>query len=209
MPSHLPSSGRATKAGPLPSGGVLVAALDGTTSPSDSLSARRRFAFGLSAPPSPDVGRRGGSLLSPVELSSRAFPPTPEGSCAAPARPPRPFCGTPRLGATRSSDADHGLRRDVIGSAPSLVISRGCRDSRTSIGPRPCSLPGLAAVRLSTPRSGAAISPRSWGLLRGAPALTAAGLSPASSTEWEAKSVLTFVSSGHATAPILHVARPE
>jgi hypothetical protein len=43
----LTSIADATKAGPLPSGGVVVTALPGTTSPSDSLPARHPFAFGL------------------------------------------------------------------------------------------------------------------------------------------------------------------
>src|SRR5438445_6462356 len=87
----------------------------------------------------------------------------------------------------------------MIGSASApfrLFMSRGCWDS-PSLGPRTCFLPGLVSRRLSTPRSGGRVSPPvSWGLLHGAPVLTVAGLSPASSTEWEAESSLTSASSG-------------
>jgi len=53
-------------------------------SPSDSLPARRPFAFGLWASPSPDVGRRVGSLLFRVRLSLRALLHTPGASCTLP-----------------------------------------------------------------------------------------------------------------------------
>src|SRR5437773_8646771 len=53
----------ATKAGSLPSGGVMAAAVGGTTNPSDSLPARGRFASGLSVALCPDKGCRIGSLL--------------------------------------------------------------------------------------------------------------------------------------------------
>ena len=47
MPSCLSPRTSATKAGPLPSNGVVVAALIGTTGPSDSLPAPAPFALGL------------------------------------------------------------------------------------------------------------------------------------------------------------------
>ena len=123
MPSHLPPATRSTKAGPLPSAGVVATGIDGTTNPSDSLPARLPFALGLWAPPSPDIGRWVGPLLFRVGLSSHALLSTPGKSCAAPV-----------------SDAVCCLRRDMIGSAfPPFgsLISRGCKvhGSPFRIGP--------------------------------------------------------------------------
>ena len=171
MPSHLPPSTRATKAGSLPSTGVVATGLDGTTNPSDSLPARRPFALGLWTPPSPDIGRWVGPLLFRVELLPHALLSTPGKSCAAPC-----------------SDAVCCLRRDVIGSAfPPFgsLISRGCKVHPSGLGLRRCSpRPRLIPRRgLSTLRLAGTISRVDWSLLRGASALTAAGLAPASSTQ--------------------------
>jgi len=125
MPSRLPPATRATKAGPLPSTGVVATGIDGTTNPSDSLPARTPFALGLWEPLSPDVGRRVGPLLFRVELSSHALLSTPGKSCAAPL-----------------SDAVCCLRRDMIGSAfPPFgsLISRGCKVHPFGLGLRLCS----------------------------------------------------------------------
>ena len=171
MPSHLPPSARATKAGSLPSTGVVAAGIDGTTNPSDSLPARLPFALGLWAPPSPDVGRWRGPLLFRVELSSHALLHTPGKSCAAP-----------------DSGAVCCLRRDMIGSAfPPFgsLLSRGCKVHPLGLGLRRCSPRPRHSPRrgLSTLRSTDAISRGGWSLLRGASALAAAGLTPASSTQ--------------------------
>src|SRR5688572_9458856 len=168
MPSHLPPATRATKAGSLPSAGVVAADLVGTTHPSDSLPARPPFALGLWGPPSPDVGRWVGPLLFRVELSSHALLPTPGRSCAAPC-----------------SDAVCCLRRDMTGSAfPPFgsLVSRGCKVHPLGLGLRLCSpRPSHTARRgLWTLRSADAISRDDWSLLRGAAALTATGLTPAS-----------------------------
>ena len=109
----------ATKVGSLPSSGVVAAAVIGTTSPSDSLPARCRFALGLSVAFCPDEGRRGGSVLFRVRLSLRASLSTPEVSCA------RMQSHVPV-----STDAVCCLRRDMSGSATSpfrVLISRGCK----------------------------------------------------------------------------------
>ena len=171
MPSHLPPDTRATKAGSLPSAGVVATGIDGTTNPSDSLPARLPFALGLWAPPSPDVGRWVGPLLFRVGLSSHALLNTPRKSCAAPA-----------------SGAVCCLRREMIGSAfPPFgsLLSRGCKVHPFGLGlrlcsprPRPTPRRGLLTLRLAD-----AISRGNWSLLRGASALTAAGLAPASSTQ--------------------------
>ena len=119
MPSRLPPRARVTKAGPLPSGGVVAAAINGTTSPSDSLPARRRFALGLSASLCPDKGGRVGPLLFRAGLSPRASLRTPEASCAR-----------MQSHAPGSTDTVCCLRRDMIGSAASpfgSFISRGCK----------------------------------------------------------------------------------
>ena len=67
MPSRLPPSTAPSPQGPFPPVALFVAALTGTTVPSDSRCTRRDFAFGLYAPRCPDVGRADGSLLFPIE----------------------------------------------------------------------------------------------------------------------------------------------
>ena len=171
MPSHLPPSTRTTKAGSLPSAGVVATGIVGTTNPSDSLPARLPFALGLWAPPLPDVGCWVGPLLFRIELSSHALLSTPGKSCAAPC-----------------SGAVCCLRRDMIGSAfPPFgsLLSRGCKVHPLGLGLRRCSpRPSNTARRgLLTLRLADAISRGNWSLLRGASALTAAGLAPASSTQ--------------------------
>jgi len=187
MPSHLPPATRATKAGPLPSTGVVAAGIVGTTNPSDSLPARATFALGLCSSPLPDVGRWVGPLLFRAGLSSHALLSTPGKSCAAP-----------------GSHAVCCLRRDMIGSAfPPFgsLVSRGCKVHPFGLGLRLCS-----PRRRHTPRRGlltlrlaAAISRDDWSLLRGASALTATGLAPASSTQLGPATSRTC--SGHTTAP--------
>jgi len=119
----------------------------------------------------PDVGGRVGSLLFRAGLSPRALLPTPGTSCISPAL----------------TDAVCCLRREESGSAipPFRVsMSRGCK-VRFMLGPRLCFPPRhhTAPVGLSTPRLDVEISPAARGLLHGAPALTVAGLPPASPTQ--------------------------
>ena len=171
MPSHLPPATRATKAGSLPSAGVVAAGFVGTTNPSDSLPARHPFALGLCSSPSPDVGCRLGPLLFRVGPSSHALLSTPRKSCGDP-----------------SSNAVCCLRRDMIGSAfPPFgsLLSRGCKVHPFGLGLRLCSPRPRHTPRrgLSTLRLAAAISRLGWSLLRGASALAAAGLAPASPTQ--------------------------
>jgi hypothetical protein len=91
-------------------------------SPADSLSARRDFAFGLYAPPSPNVGRRGGSPQFRTRLSLRALFRTPEASCATPVLT-RSLLPSPR--------------HDGLGRFPFRVpISRGCKVHAFALGPQ-------------------------------------------------------------------------
>jgi hypothetical protein len=96
-----------------------------TTGPSDSLSTRQDFALGLYPPPSPDVGRRGGSPQFRIRLSLRAVFPTPEASCVPPA-------------SRRSLLPSPG--HDGLGHFPFRVpISRGCKVHALAFGPQACS----------------------------------------------------------------------
>ena len=194
MPSHLLPDTRATKAGSLPSTGVVATGISGTTNPSDSLPARATFALGLCSSLSPDFGRWVGPLLFRVELSSHALLNTPGKSCAAP-----------------HSGAVCCLRRDMIGSAfPPFgsQFSRGCKVHPFGLGlrlcsPRPRHTPrrGLLTLRLAD-----AISRGDWSLLRGASALTATGLAPASSTQLGPATSRTC--SGHTTTGCYQSLRP-
>ena len=118
-----------TKAGSLPSSGVLAAAVIGTTNPSDSLPARRDFGIALYAPGLPDVGCRVGSLLFRVELLLRASLNTPEVSCTR-----------MQSHAPVSTGTVCCLRRDMSGSATSpfrAFISRGCKVHAFALRPGP------------------------------------------------------------------------
>ena len=142
--------------------------------PSDSRPARSCFTFGLSGSPSPDIGNRDGSLLFRIELCPHALLPTPRASCTAP---------------VSSTGAVCCLRRDMSGSASPafrMFISRGCK-VRMTLGLRTCSPPTHRTTRrgLLTPHSNGEVSLDVRGLLRGAPALTATGLSPVSSIQHE------------------------
>lgn len=96
-----------------------------TTGPSDSLSTRQDFALGLYPPPSPDVGRRGGSPQFRIRLSLRAVFNTPEASCVSPASR-RSLLPSPW--------------RDRLGHFPFRVpISRGCKVHALAFGPQVCS----------------------------------------------------------------------
>ena len=93
-------------------------------SPSDSLSTRRAFALGLYAPPSPNVGRRGGYPQFRIRLSLRALFCTPEASCAPPASV-RSLLPSPR--------------NDRLGHFTFRVpISRGCKVHALALGPQVC-----------------------------------------------------------------------
>jgi hypothetical protein len=93
--------------------------------PSDSLSTQRDFAVGLYPPPSPNVGRRGGSPQFRIRLYLRAVFPTPEASCASPV-PQRSLLPSPR--------------HDWLGHFPFRVpISRGCKVHALAFGPQVCS----------------------------------------------------------------------
>ena len=67
MPSRLPPSTAPSPQGPFPPVALFVAALTGTTVPSDSRCTRRDFTVGLYAPPCPDEGCADGSLLFHTE----------------------------------------------------------------------------------------------------------------------------------------------
>jgi hypothetical protein len=94
-----------------------------TVGPSDSLSTRRDFTFRLYPPPSPDVGRRGGSPQFRTRLSLRALFSTPGVSCAPPGLPKRSLLPSPR--------------HDWLGhSTFRLLISRGCKVHASALGPQ-------------------------------------------------------------------------
>jgi len=91
--------------------------------PSDSLSARQDFTFRLYPPPSPDVGRRGGSPQFRTRLSLRALSLTPGVSCALPESSMRSLLPSPR--------------HDGFGHSPfRVLISRGCKVHASALGPQ-------------------------------------------------------------------------
>jgi hypothetical protein len=117
-------------------------------SPSDSLSTRRDFALGLYPPPSPNVGRRGGSPQFRIRLSLRARFHTPGVSCAPPVsgtvcclRPGMTGSATPPFGSLSHEAAKFTLSHWARKFAPLA------RDHTASAGP-------------STLRSGMGISPQ-------------------------------------------------
>src|SRR5712692_3360090 len=119
-PRPYPLTQARPKQGPLAP--AAFAAFLATMSPSDSLSTRRDFTIGLYAPPSPNVGRRGGSPQFRIRLSLRALFCTPEASCAPPA-PRRSLLPLPR--------------NDRLGRFPfRVLISRGCTVHALALGPQ-------------------------------------------------------------------------
>jgi len=157
-------------------------------SPSDSLSTRRDFTDGLYAPPSPSVGRRVGPPQFRIRLSLRALFHTPEASCTSPVH---------RCSLLPSPG------HDWLGRFPfRVLISRGCKVHAFALGPQVCS-PGedrtVLARAFDAPHR-RAISRIVWSLLRGAPALTAAGLTPASLMQHLRRAVQTRPRSGRSTA---------
>ena len=141
--------------------------------PSDSRPARSAFAVGLYGPPSPDLAA-GTGLSCSASNCLRMLSSLPRG-CPAPLR--------------SVAGAVYCLRRDMSGSAnPTfrVFISRGCK-VRLMLGLRTCSPPTSLTARcgLLTPHSDGEVSLNAQGLLRGAPALTATGLSPASLMQHE------------------------
>jgi hypothetical protein len=171
---------------------AVFTAFIATTSPSDSLSARRDFALGLYATPSPDVGCRVGSPQFPIRLSQRARFHTPGVSCALPVSQAAVCC----------------LRREMIGSAtpPFGFLSHEAAKFTLShwahwLASLAHSLSAVAG--LLTLRSDAAISDVTRSLLRGAPALTAAGLSPASLMQHRDRTVQVRYRSGRNIPPIV------
>ena len=122
MPSPYPLTTARPKQGPLAP--AALPAFLATTGPSDSLSTRQDFTIGLYPPPSPDVGRRGGSPQFRTRLSLRAVFPTPEASCLPPG-----------LGGSLLPSP----RGDWLGRFPFRVhISRGCK-VHFVFGPQVCS----------------------------------------------------------------------
>jgi len=93
-----------------------------TMGPSDSLSTRQDFALRLYPPPSPNVGRRGGSPQFRIRLSLRALFRTPGASCVHPASK-RSLLPSPR--------------HDWLGrSTFRFPISRGCKVHALALGPQ-------------------------------------------------------------------------
>lgn len=111
------------KQGPLAP--AVFTAFVATMNPSDSLSTRRDFAIGLYPPPSPNVGRRGGSPQFRIRLYRRAVFHTPEASCAP------PILGRSLLPSPRNDRLDRFPFR--------VPISRGCKVHALAFGPQACS----------------------------------------------------------------------
>jgi len=121
-PRTYPQTRARPKQGPLAP--AAFAAFLATMGPSDSLSTRRDFTFRLYPPPSPDVGRRGGSPQFRIRLSLRALSLTPGASCASPdsvrSLLPSPW-------------------HDRLGRSPfRALISRGCKVHAFALGPQVC-----------------------------------------------------------------------
>ena len=155
--------------------------------PSDSRPARSAFAVGLYGPPSPDLAA-GTGLSCSASNCLRMLSSLPRG-CPAPLR--------------SVAGAVYCLRRDMSGSAnPTfrVFISRGCK-VRLMLGLRTCSPPTSLTARcgLLTPHSDGEVSLNAQGLLRGAPALTATGLSPASLMQHESPRFRGDTRSGRTT----------
>ena len=120
-PRPYPLTQARPKQGPLAP--AAFAAFITTMGPSDSLSTRRDFTFGLYPPPSPVVGRRVGSPQFRIRLSLRARFRTPGVSCAPPGLPRRSLLPSPW--------------HDRLGHSPFRVpISRGCKVHASALGPQ-------------------------------------------------------------------------
>src|SRR5436190_23505160 len=113
MPSRVPPPTAPSPQGSFPPVALFVAAIAGTTIPSDSRCARCDLAIGLYASLCPDVGPR------------RRVSPVPHRALHT--------CRAPYPGRTRGGygfglpHRERGLRRDMLGSAPALFICRGGR----------------------------------------------------------------------------------
>ena len=140
-----------------------------TMGPSDSLSTRRDFAFGLYPPPLPNVGRRGGSPQFRIRLYLRAVFHTPEASCAPPV-----------LGRSLLPSPRH----DGLGHFPfRVLLSRGCKVHALAFGPHLCSPPQRPDGPLrafDAPLSPMDLATEPKPATRRPGRLTAAGLTPAS-----------------------------
>ena len=120
-PRTYPQTRARPKQGPLAP--AAFATFIATVGPSDSLSTRQDFTFRLYPPPSPDLGRRGGSPQFRNRLSLRALFSTPGVSCAPPGLPKRSLLPSPR--------------HDWLGHSPFRVpISRGCKVHASALGPQ-------------------------------------------------------------------------
>ena len=186
-PRTYPQTRARPKQGPLAP--VAFATFIATMGPSDSLSTRQDFALRLYPPPSPNVGRRGGSPQFRIRLSLRAlFLPR---ECPAPLRLPKRSL----LPSPRNDGLGHSTFR--------LPISRGCKVHASALGPQVRSprVKPYGSAGLSTLRSDAALSGVTRSLLRGAPALTAAGLPPASLMQHLDRTVQARPRSGRTVSP--------
>ena len=119
-PRTYPQTRARPKQGPLAP--AAFTAFIATMGPSDSLSTRQDFALRLYPPPSPNVGRRGGSPQFRIRLSLRALFRTPGASCVHPASK-RSLLPSPR--------------HDWLGrSTFRFPISRGCKVHALAFGPQ-------------------------------------------------------------------------
>ena len=182
MPSRLPPGTGMTKAGSLPSTGLVDRRpryYEPLGLPPGTIPFRRRL-IGIAFA---RRGRRDGSLLFRIELCPRAL-----------LRTPRGVLHPPNQGAVCC------LRRGMSGSATSPfrgLMSRGCKV-------RLCWACGLASLPsnrstlegLLTPHSDAKVSLTIRCLLHGASALTVTGLPPASSIQHDSLQLLRANQSG-------------
>src|SRR5713226_3832367 len=178
MPSPAASSEARHEQGPFPP--AVLPAFAGTTSPSDSRSPPCAFALGLYARPSPDVGRRDGSLVFRLSPSARAAPRTPP---RPPAHPDSRAGGVAFAVtcAARLSDCD---------SDEAAGFTSYC-------GPRCCFPPTVfTASGFRHRASPVGISASGAGLLPGSPAITRAGLSPAEEMQHGSGSAVASAISG-------------
>ena len=161
MPSRVLARPTLPPQGPFAPPALFVAGLVTTTVPSDSRCAALVFAGGLYEPRCPDSGRADGPLVFRSAPCPRAAPPTP----------PRPACAyVSGLGAHQTWPSP---RHDRLGSR---IVNLSRLQASLDVAAR-----GLApsVEALDTPLGPRELSPRAWGLLLGAPALTEAGLAPA------------------------------
>ena len=174
MPSRLPPAVRVTKAELLPSDGVMTAVVTGTMSPSDSLPARTRFAFGLSGP------------LRRTSAAGEGLSCSVSGWRCVPPSLPRGRPASLRLGFRCSRSPSP--RRERLGHPPfRAFISRGCKVHASALRPTallPCQQPDGCRRAFDTPLSKGILGPRPGSATRRAGAYRGGTPTRKSDTAW-------------------------